>query len=350
MPGIETGVLSFRDDLAPHRAEAEIYSAPDRVKLVLTCKAIGRLLRERDTLLYIQKAHFHAAAPFLLHRLGFFPNYILDYDDYDVPLSNFFARGVWNRLFFGHHDWGEITNRIARRAAGCVCASHELLDVLRPSNQQLAYIPTGVDTQLFTPREDSAPREETIFLWNGLVWGEPIFNNLILMFKAFDRAHAEMGAYRLRMIGGGGQWERVKKLADTEFARLPIEWQGWADPENMPALLRDADVGLLPAAGDDLWLRCKSPTKLFEYMASGLAVTASQVGEATRVLNHLESGWLARDERDFSQALIRLSNDAALRRRMGGQARRDAVDRYSLPILGENLYLFIKQLFPTNGR
>ena len=63
-PEIETAVLSFRDHLAPHKSEGEIYLLKDRGKLVLTLKALSKLIKERDTVLYVQKAHFHAAAPF----------------------------------------------------------------------------------------------------------------------------------------------------------------------------------------------------------------------------------------------------------------------------------------------
>lgn len=342
---VETGVLSFRDDLAPHLAEADIYSATDRRKLFLTLKALRRLLSHRDTILYIQKAHFHAAAPYLLHRLGFFPRYVFDYDDYDIPLSNFFSRGIWNRIFFGSNQWDEITFRIAQNASGCVCASHELIHVLQPYNPHVAYIPTGVDNNVFFPNKAKKNGQEVIFLWNGLIWGKPILDNLVLLFRAFDFAHNEMATYKLRIIGGGACWGDAKTIAAEHFARLPIEWIEWAQPNEMPDYLRNADVGLLPTAGDDQWLKCKSPTKMFEYMASGLAVLASDVGEASHVLNHLESGYCAKDERDFSQGLIRLSNDKELRREFGSKARNTIEENYSLPVLGENLYLFLKNLF-----
>ncbi len=344
---VEAGVLSFRDDLAPHLAEADIYSASDIRKLTLTTKALYTLLSHRDTILYIQKAHFHAAAPFFMHRLGFFSDYIFDYDDYDIPLSNFFSRGVWNRLFFGTNQWDQITYHLASRAKGCVCASHELMNVLNPYNQTIQYIPTGVDHNAFTPNKTQMSSDKTVFLWNGLIWGKPILDNLLFLFRAFDIANHEMAPYSLKIIGGGEGWQDAKTIASERFSTIPIEWVEWAKPNEMPDHLRNADVGLLPTAGDDVWLKCKSPTKLFEYMASGLAVIASDVGEAGHVIEHLESGYCAKNERDFSQALIRLSKDAELRRQFGIQARHTIEAYYSLPVLGENLYLFLKALFPN---
>ena len=347
MPGVETSVLSFRDDLAPHKSEAAMYeNLRDREKLWLTGKAIRRLLGEKDSIFYIQKAHFHAAAPFLLHRLGLSPHYILDYDDYDIPLSNFFGRGIWNRLFFGSNRWDEITFRLARRASACVTASRALQEILEKENARVAYIPTGVDDRIFTPRQDQKSVGPLTFLWNGLVWGEPILKNLSLLLKAFAYAAPDLPDARLLLVGGGASWKILLEWIETDYRDLPIVTREWVDPQEMPEIVRHADVGLLPLEGDDLWLKCKSPTKLFEYMACGLPVIASPVGEAAKVLDHLESGFLARNVNEFAEGIIRLARNRALREKLGMQARQVVEKRYSLPILGENLYLFLREVFP----
>lgn len=347
MPGIETGVLSFKDDLAPHHSEAAMYeSLRDREKLWLSWKALRRLVDESQSVLYIQKAHFHAAAPYLLYRLGWLRNYIFDYDDYDIPLSNFFGRGIWNRLWFGTNRWDEITFQIARGARGCVVASHGLQELLEPVNPNVAYVPTGVDAAAFQPAPEKTGGQPLTFLWNGLVWGPPIVENLRFLFRAYDWVAHQMPEARLLIIGGGAQWQEVRDLAQEQFSHLPIEWVEWVKPENMPRLLQSADVALLPAAGDDLWLRCKSPTKLFEYMASGLPVVASDTGEASHVVHHLQTGMLAADEREFGQAMLRLANNRAMRAEFGQKARLTITQNYALPVLGENLYTFFQKTFP----
>lgn len=340
---IETAVLSFRDHLAPHRTEAEIYSLRDREKLVLTGKALLKLFAERNTLLYIQKAHFHAAAPFLLHRLGFCHQYLFDYDDYDVPLSNFFARGVWNRLFFGSHRWDDITYRLIRQAKGCVAASHFLLDFMQPYNLNLEYVPTGVDETMFTPGRRERDQDLT-FLWNGLVWGEPIRKNILMMFRALAKIHNQLPPYRVWMVGGGDLWDEIKQTAAQQFPHLPLQWKDWVDPRDMPAILQQADIGLLPANGNDEWLRSKSPTKLFEYMAAGLPVAASRVGEVQYVQKHGETGFLADSQDEFADAMLEMGRHADLRQRMGRQARTLAVESFSIPVLGQKLYRFLNRL------
>lgn len=350
IPGFEPAVLSFRDDLAPHHSEAAMYeSLRDREKIWLSLKAISRLWHERDSVIYLQKAHFHAAAPYLLHRTGILPNYIFDYDDYDVPLSNFFGRGIHNRVWFGSNRWDEITWRLARGARGCVAASHALMDVLSPHNSNVHYIPTGVDPHRFTPTESKQTSEPLTLLWNGLIWGEPIAANLRYLFRALEWVIHRMPAFRLLIIGGGAQWEATQAHAHRNHPGLPIEWKGWVEPDEMPRYLREADIALLPTDGDDEWLRCKSPTKLFEYMATGLPVVASSVGEVTHVMEHQRSGMLVHDERDFGQAVLRLSTNPDVRTKIGAAARDRIIESFALPVLGEHLADFLTATFESNG-
>ncbi len=346
MPGIEAAVLSYRDDLAPQCSEADMYNLKDRTKLRLTIKGVARLLGEKQSVLYMQKAHYHSAAMYLLHRLGFAPNYIFDYDDFDIPLSNFFHRGVWNRLFFGTNKWDDITHRLIENASGCVAASHVLLDYMKARHENVCYIPTGVDITSFSPKPNYTPQNGITLLWNGLVWGEPILQNLLFLLKAFEYAHSEIQSLRLLLVGGGSEWDRLSKKIASDYSSLPIELTGWVSPQEMPSILQSADIGLLPVMGNDMWLQCKSPTKLFEYMASGLPVIASAVGEAAHVIDHQHSGYLIRTESEMAEGIVRLARSQELRGSLGRNARRTVEEKYSLPVLAENLYSYLRQLFP----
>jgi glycosyltransferase involved in cell wall biosynthesis len=338
-PGFESAVLSFRDDLAPHLSEEAMYfGLRDRHKMLLTLKAIPRLFSERHSLIYIQKAHFHSAAPFFLHRMDILPRYIFDYDDYDIPLSNFFGRGVWNRLFFGTNRWDEITYRHARRALGCVASSYRLEEFLRIYNSHVVRVPTGVDTQLFQPGARSGL--EVVYLWNGIIWGEPIYQNVQMIVRSFPKVARAVPGARLLIVGEGRLWDRL--LSDlAQQNDLPVSTIRSVPSDEMPGILRKADVGLYPVVEETAWTAAKSPTKLFEYMAAGLAVVASDIGEAGLVIEDAEEGLLAQTEEEFVDAMIRVGRDAVLRRTLGENARRKAESEYSLPVLGKRLAEFL---------
>jgi glycosyltransferase involved in cell wall biosynthesis len=61
----------------------------------------------------------------------------------------------------------------------------------------------------------------------------------------------------------------------------------------------------------------------------GLPCVATDVGTTPLIIRDGENGLLVRSESEWLQALRRLIDDPDLRRRLGQQARRDAVARYS---------------------
>jgi glycosyltransferase involved in cell wall biosynthesis len=342
--GFDTEVLSFKDHLAPGASEADMYAnLRDREKMDLVWRAIRRLWKDRKHLLYVQKAHFHSAAPYLLSRFAG-ARYILDYDDYDIPLSNFFVKGRWNRLCFGSNKWDEITYRMARRAAGCVASSHALEEFLSEYNGNVVRIETGVDTENYYPARDKKPEDEPLtFFWNGLVWGEEIVKCVELAMDCFAKVHTTYPNTRLLIVGGGFQWQRVIDEAKAKYANVPIVFRGWMPPEAMPAVLREADVGLLPFGVENEWVKCKSPTKLFEYLACGLSVVAWDLGEAQHVISHGENGLLARDAGSMAQAMRDLAASAELRDQLGAGAKKTVEERYSYKVLGDRLAEYLKQ-------
>jgi glycosyltransferase involved in cell wall biosynthesis len=348
--GFDTEVLSFKDHLAKHRTEEDMYAhLRDRDKLALIRRAIGRLWKDRRNLLYVQKAHFHTAAPFLLSRYAG-ARYILDYDDYDVELSNFFVKGRWSRLCFGTSDWAEITRRVARRASACVVSSHGIEEFLGEYNNRIVRVETGVDTENFHPPREEKPADAPVtFFWNGLVWGEEIVRSVHLAMEAFSKVHRIYPNTQLLVIGGGFQWSRLIGEAREKYSGVPIVFRGWMPPTAMPSVLREVDVGLLPFGVDNRWVRCKSPTKMFEYLASGLPVVAWNLGEVRHVIEEGKNGLLVEDAEEMAAAMGRLAGDAELRRNLSTAARETAVTRYSHEVLGEKLAHFLRDLAPTLG-
>ncbi|MBN1879349.1 glycosyltransferase family 4 protein [bacterium] len=344
-PGISASVLSFRDHLSRF-SEVEVYQVRDRYKLLMSARALPKLFPRFKTYFYIQKAHYNAALPYLLSRMGF-NNYIFDYDDYDVDLNVTFNSMKLRRFFFGSDDHKTITRNLAKHALGCVAASRNLYEFLQPVNPRVEYISTGVKPDLFE-RTDRSDRSGPVrFLWTGIVWGEEIYQGIMQIFNGLRcvlRAGIEA---RLEIVGTGQLWDRMLETLQLEYADIVdhVDVTGWMHPDQMPVILARADVGLLPFPWDSLWIRSKSPTKLFEYMASGLPVIATAIGEVTYVIQHEESGILAEGSTEFGNAMIHLAENSEQRRILGIAARKRVETHYSIPVLVDRLARFLEMLF-----
>ncbi len=343
--GIQTHVISFRDHLST-LSEVETYMARDRQKLKMMLRGLPHLFPKINTLFYIQKAHYNSALPYLLSRLGF-NRYIFDYDDFDVDLNVTFNKMSLRKLFYGSTDHGEITRRLAANALGCVAASRSLYEYLEPINPRLEYVSTGVKPDMFTMPDRSLRVGPVHFLWTGLVWGDEILDNVLRALDGLRAVSAEGLDAELEIVGGGQEWDRMIRTVITDYRDIGdrVRITGWVAPDDMPVVLARADVGLLPFSRDSMWVRSKSPTKLFEYMASGLPVIADSIGEVRHVIADGESGCLVQNQDDFNQAMIRLCRQPERRLDMGREARKRVETQYSIPVLVDRLARFLETLF-----
>lgn len=113
---------------------------------------------------------------------------------------------------------------------------------------------------------------------------------------------------------------RVAALGLTERVR----WLGFR--EDLPALMRGLDVGVVPSLSSELNCRVT-----MEFFAAGTPVAAFPTGALPEVIDHGESGLLAPDHSAAALAglLGRLLADAPLRERLGRGAAAAARGRFA---------------------
>jgi glycosyltransferase involved in cell wall biosynthesis len=137
---------------------------------------------------------------------------------------------------------------------------------------------------------------------------------------------------RWLLIGDGPLRHLVDNAIQTHGLDGRVRLPGLVPHAEMPAYLAACDVLVSPhgrqADGGEFF---GSPTKLFEYMATGRPIVASRVGQIADVLQDGESALLVPpdDAHALCDAILRLVDDACLRSRLGEAARRAAVERHT---------------------
>jgi glycosyltransferase involved in cell wall biosynthesis len=130
---------------------------------------------------------------------------------------------------------------------------------------------------------------------------------------------------RLLIVGDGP--ERAGLETTLAHAAAPQAWEfaGAIPPERVAPWLARMDVALAPYPGDAPFYF--SPLKVVEYMAAGLPVVASMIGQIPALIRDGETGVLvpAGDVRAFVAACLRLHADHRLRRALGAAARAEAM-------------------------
>ncbi|WP_262692933.1 glycosyltransferase [Kordiimonas aestuarii] len=180
----------------------------------------------------------------------------------------------------------------------------------------------GVDTDLFKPTADSAFRDQH----------DISGDSVVITFAAFLLPEARKG---LDILLAAAQ-----TLADLDITLVFI---GHVPPEPLPdikcvstghiddtSIMRDAycasDIVVVPSTADNL------PNVIFEAMACGAAVIASDVGGIADIVHPEETGLLvpAGDVAALAEALKRLTCDATAREALGKRARTYCLEHLSL--------------------
>jgi glycosyltransferase involved in cell wall biosynthesis len=133
------------------------------------------------------------------------------------------------------------------------------------------------------------------------------------------------------IVGGHSQeadLARVRALAERLSCSDRVTFTGLLPPASVAARLREADVLVLPNPSSALARDFTSPLKLFEYMAAGRPIVASDLPSIREVLSDGRNAVLV--EPGNAQALTagirKIKEDAALGERLARQALEDVRD------------------------
>jgi glycosyltransferase involved in cell wall biosynthesis len=131
------------------------------------------------------------------------------------------------------------------------------------------------------------------------------------------------------LIVGGHEQEpdlaRVKEVAAALDCASRITFTGMIPPADVAARLREADVLILPNPRSAISSDFTSPLKLFEYMASGRPIVASDLPALREILRQEENALLvdAGNPPALVAAIRRIKDDPALGARLARQAQAD---------------------------
>jgi glycosyltransferase involved in cell wall biosynthesis len=200
--------------------------------------------------------------------------------------------------------------------------------------------PNAVDPERYSPAIDGTGVRTRYGLEGQTVVGfissfQP-WHGAEILAEAFVRLMQNRPDYRrcvrLLMIGTGQCREMAERIIDSAGLTDAVTFTGLVEQADGPRHLAACDILSSPhVPNPDGTPFFGSPTKLFEYMAMGKGIVASDLDQIGEILRHGETAWMVppADADALAAGLARLIEDPALRRSLGDAARREAVAHHT---------------------
>jgi glycosyltransferase involved in cell wall biosynthesis len=230
----------------------------------------------------------------------------------------------------------ELAQRVAARAWSAasvlIAVSDEVCEYLErfaEASGHVEIIANGVDPRRF-PRAVSPVRQDGSGKFTiGFVGSLKPWHGLSTLVDAFASVASDMPHTRLLIVGDGPERPRLEGSLAARGLREACFFTGAVPAAEVPGYLADMDVAVAPYPALPSFYF--SPLKVLEYMAAGLPVVASRLGQITKLISQEINGLLCPpgDSVALARALCRLREDPALRQRLGKAAREAVLTKHT---------------------
>lgn len=207
-------------------------------------------------------------------------------------------------------------------ALATICVSDPVRDwvIARTEGTRVFTVPNGVNVHRITPQPESPGAPVVTFVGTLKPW-----HGVDVLLHARAQAHKD---WKLRIIGDGPMRAELDDLARS--LGIDVDFRGAVAPDAIPQHMAGTAIGVAPyPAMDTDSDQYFSPLKVYEYMAAGLPVVASRVGQLPEIMG--ESAYLVppSDPEALAEALDALAANPVERARVGSDNRRQAEREHS---------------------
>lgn len=179
---------------------------------------------------------------------------------------------------------------VIRRSDLVVTLSEDLAEKISHNYQinpdSIHILPLGVNPEKFQPNDDGHDAELSM-VYIGSINSIRGFDTFVDAVSRLDQA--TQSKLRFDLIGGGDDQyiNHLVSRIDDELPTLSFEYHGYVEHEAVPSLAAKSDVAisLLPRLES---FSVSSPAKIYEYLALGLPIIATDIPAHHRILTHGE--------------------------------------------------------------
>lgn len=307
------------DDLAgleviETRIEADDPGARERAQQEVSARIAARIIAGGADLVYERYSLFSTALAEVAEATG-----AAGILEVNAPLIE---EQRTHRVLVDEEAAGNALARQVAAATATIAVSDPVRDWVRErtGSESVRTVPNGVSITRIVPRPEDIGDPVVTFVgtlkpWHGVA-------DLLAAAALAKRP------WKLRIIGDGP--ERAALEEQAAGLGIEVDFRGAVAPADMPGQLAGSAIGVAPypdLGGEQQ--QYFSPLKVYEYLAAGLPVVASAVGQLPQILGELGTLVPPSDPAALATAIDTLAADPVLRGKLGWRGRMQAEEKHS---------------------
>jgi len=198
----------------------------------------------------------------------------------------------------------------------------------------------GVDPEEFDPGIDGSVIKKKLNLDNEIVIGAVstfgVWHGTHILAQSVKQIIDEIQNTKYKIhflfIGDGVERSQCERIIQESRMEKYVTFTGTVPYTKISQYLAACDILVSPhVPNSDSTSFFGSPTKLFEYMAVGKGIVASDLDQIGKVLEHKRTAWLVKpgDINDLVSGIIELIENKQLREELGRNAHQEVVRKYT---------------------
>lgn len=212
-----------------------------------------------------------------------------------------------------------------------VVGGHYLQEYAKKYHKNVSLIPTSISYSMYSRFDKNYEHDNGVPVIGWIGHGVAHYENLKILVPVFKKLIKENIEFKFLLIGAKKD-KRVHHLFDIEGLNVEIiDEINWSDTLSAVGLIQKFSVGVQPL-NNFLWENGKCTFKAIEYMACGVPVVSSNVGESDYLIDDGKNGFLVDSTNKWVDKIKLLIDNIDLRTRVGLAGQKTVKERYSYQV------------------
>jgi len=285
-------------------------------KLLIVLKSIAKRLNDikranNFDIIFIQREAFMMGTTFFEKSFSKTKaKLVFDFDDSIWLMDTSNANIKWEWL-----KSTEKTSKIISYSHLIFAGNNYLADYAKQFSRNVKILPTTIDTAFHKRPQPYTNNSKICIGWSGSITTIKHFQNIIPVLKKIKEKYGDTVFFK------------VMGDATYENKELDIDGIAWSN-ETEVEVLSSFDIGIMPLPNDQ-WVKGKCGLKGLSYMSLEVPTIMSNIGVNPEIIEDGINGFLADSKEEWFDKISLLIESFELRKKLGENARKTVIERYS---------------------